>query len=291
MSRHYLNHIMLANMEIMGYSVGGDETVVAVPSLDVCFDFGKAPDEILPINNVLLSHGHMDHAAGIAYYFSQRNFREMAPGTVLLPANLVDAVEELLDCWGRMDGTRPPAQVISMVAGREYPLRRDLFVRAFATSHCYGSLGYTVIERRHKLKAEFHELTGPQIAELKRQGTEITYQLDIPLVSYLGDTTSGDFEKLDFVRKSKVLIAECTFFDPDHHDRARAGRHYHFDRLAKVLPEFENEFILLTHLSRRTELRYARNMVKKNLPRELSQRIYFLMERKRHYRNTNNQNQ
>jgi len=53
---------------------GGEETVVALPTLDVCFDVGKAPDQVLAINHVLLTHGHMDHAAGIAYYCSQRIF-------------------------------------------------------------------------------------------------------------------------------------------------------------------------------------------------------------------------
>ena len=120
MAGYRLVKLGLEPFEIVGYSVGGEETVVAVPSLDVCFDIGKSPGELLSVNNVLLTHGHMDHAAGIAYYFSQRNFREMATGTVLLPGQLAPVVERLLDCWGNIDGTRPPANLIPMQSGKEY---------------------------------------------------------------------------------------------------------------------------------------------------------------------------
>ncbi|MCP4709069.1 MAG: hypothetical protein GY869_10620, partial [Planctomycetes bacterium] len=277
----FLAHHEIDSLDIIGYSVAGEETVVAVPSLDVCFDIGKAPDPVLSMNHVLLSHGHMDHAAGIAYYCSQRDFREMAPGTVLLPKNLTGVLEQLLDCWGRFDGTRPPARIIPMEPGKEYELRRNLYAFAFATNHCDQSLGYTIIERRQKLKKEYLDLPGPEIAKLRKNGEPITYTINLPLVSYLGDTAGGSFEKLACVRHSKVLITECTFFDSDHHDRARAGKHYHFNDLSKVLEGLENEHIILTHLSRRTDMNQARKMVQKVLSPELALRVRFLMEKPR----------
>ena len=268
-------------MEVIGYSVAGEETVVAVPELDVCFDVGKAPDQILSVNYVLLSHGHMDHAAGIAYYFSQRDFREMMPGTAIVPARLAPILEGLLDHWGRLDGTRPPGKIIPFGPGQEYELRRNLFVYGFATNHCLESLGFTIIERRLKLKAEYTDLSGPEIARLRKTGVEVTYVLNMPLVTYLGDTMGGDFEKLECVRQSRILIAECTFFEPDCWDRARAGRHYHFDELAQFLQQVECEHILLTHLSRRTDIRRARKLVDLALPEEVSKRVHFLMQRPR----------
>jgi len=274
LAKHNLN-----GLEIFGYSVAGEETVVAMPILDVCFDIGKAPDKVLTINHVLLTHGHMDHAAGIAYYCSQRDFREMAPGRVLLPAGLAPRIEQLLDCWGGIDGNRPPAVIIPMVSGQEYELRRNLFARAFKTSHCEDCLGYTIIERRHKLKPEYKELTGPQIALIRKSGNEVSNSVDIPLVTYLGDTNEGDFEQLECVRQSKILIAECTFFIDEHRQRARAGRHYHFEQLAQLLPRMNNEYIILTHLSRRIDISQARQIVDKTLPAELASRIFFLMER------------
>ena len=74
------------SIHVIGYSVAGEETVVQVPELDVCFDIGRAPFFALTSNIVCISHGHMDHVAGIAYYLSQRHFQGMKPGTVLVPA-------------------------------------------------------------------------------------------------------------------------------------------------------------------------------------------------------------
>ena len=34
------------------------------------------------IDNLCLTHGHMDHAAGVAYYLSQRHFVGNSPGRV-----------------------------------------------------------------------------------------------------------------------------------------------------------------------------------------------------------------
>ena len=278
-SRHNMTRLTLGALEIAGYSVGGEETVVAAPELNVCFDVGKAPEEILSIDHVLLSHGHMDHAAGIAYYLSQRDFREMAAGTVLLPTRLAGPLEGLLDCWGRIDGTRPPANIVGMEPGEEYELRRNLFALAFATNHGADSLGFTIMERRQKLKSEYQDLAGPEIARLRKSGEQVTYTMNLPLVTYLGDTMGGDFEQLACVRHSQVLIAECTFFDPEHRTRARAGKHYHFDELAAVLESMENEYIVLTHLSRRTELAAAKKIVQDRLSPETAAKVRFLMDR------------
>jgi ribonuclease Z len=262
-----------------GYSVAGEETVVAVPNLNVCFDIGKAPDSLLNVDHVLISHSHMDHVANLAYYFSQRDFREMAPGTVLLPQRLAGLLEELLDFWGRFDGSRPPATIIPMIEGQQFEIRRNLFARAFKTNHTWDSLGYTIIDQRKKLKSEYLDLPGPEIARLRRGGTEVTNTTEVPLVTYLGDTMGGDFEKLDFVCNSKILITECTFFDPEHRERARAGRHYHFDDLAHWLEKINCEHIVLTHLSRRTRIGLAKKKLRRVLPEEIARKIHFLMDR------------
>jgi len=100
MPSHNLAYIKIDELEIIGYSVAAEETVVAMPQLDVCFDIGKAPNQIVPINNILLTHGHMDHAAGIAYYLSHRNFCGQSPGTILAPHNLLGPIREIIRVAG-----------------------------------------------------------------------------------------------------------------------------------------------------------------------------------------------
>ena len=66
-----------------------------VPELDVCFDIGRAPYFALTSNILCLTHGHMDHLAGLAYYLSQRHFQGMKPGTILLPREIERPVESV----------------------------------------------------------------------------------------------------------------------------------------------------------------------------------------------------
>ena len=86
-------------LHVVGYSVAGEESVCQIPEMNVCFDIGRAPYFSLTSDIVCVTHGHMDHLAGLAYYLSQRYFQGMKAGTVLLPKPLVDPVDQLLRCW------------------------------------------------------------------------------------------------------------------------------------------------------------------------------------------------
>lgn len=265
-----------------------------LPELNVAFDVGKAPRDLLPIDHVFLSHGHMDHAAGIAYYFSQREFIGNAPGNLYVPAGLVQPVRRLLQAWAEIDGHEPPGHVRAVVPGEDVAIRRDLLVRPFGVNHPapsgrlgerppYG-LGFGVIEVRQKLKDEYQGLDGPALVEIKRRGEEITRRVELPLVAYCGDTAPGPFFSLDFVRCAQVLLLECTFVEPDHEDRARAGAHMHVSYLRELVPTLKNERILLTHLSRRTSLAEARERIRRELTPSDAERVSFLMEHRRRKR-------
>ncbi|OPX24518.1 MAG: hypothetical protein B1H04_01910 [Planctomycetales bacterium 4484_123] len=274
---YQLSQIKVDGLTLLGYSVAGEESVVIVPELDVVFDIGKCPREALRINHVLLSHGHMDHAAGVAYYFSQRDFQGIANGVVLVSKALVTPLERLMEAVAGVEGHPSPHKFVGMGHGDDYEIRRGLVARAFSTHHLGSSLGFAVIEVRHKLRQEFAGRTGPELVALKARGVEITRRVELPLVAYLGDTAKANYSELPYVREAKVLLVECTFFDADHLSRARAGRHLHVTDLPAVLEGTKNERIVLTHVTRRTHLPEARRLLKQVLPAEVRDRVTFLM--------------
>jgi ribonuclease Z len=280
MASHNLAHIEIDDLEIIGYSVAGEETVVAMPQLDVCFDIGKAPDQIISINHILLTHGHMDHAAGIAYYLSHRNFCGMSAGTILAPQNLLPSIKEIINAWGRLDGNKIPVKLVGVKAGDEYQIKPNLFARVFPTKHSKGSVGFSVIEKRKKLKQEFTGLTGPQIVELKKQSVEIDYPLEIPIVSYIGDTQYVDFSQLKYIAESKILIAECTFYEDEHSGRAEAGKHMHIDEFTTLLKNLRNEHIVVTHTTLRTPMREIRKILKNALPKDKYEKVILFMDKR-----------
>jgi ribonuclease Z len=135
------------------------------------------------------------------------------------------------------------------------------------------------LEKRHKLKPEYADRSGPQLVELKRQGIAIENRIEVPLVAYVGDTADGPFFDLDHVRNAKLLIMECTFYDQEHIIRAKAGKHLHVREMRNILARLRNPNILLTHVTRRTDLRAAKRILQDHVERVDFERITFLMDR------------
>ncbi|UCF34227.1 MAG: hypothetical protein JSV78_02775 [Phycisphaerales bacterium] len=269
----------MSGIKIVGFSLAGEETVIVAPELNVCFDFGRAPREMVSIDNVCLTHGHMDHAAGIAYYFSQRAFIGNAPGRVIVHKSLVDPIRRLMGVWGEIEGHESPGYIDGVEHLQDVEIRRGLLARPFNVNHSPDCLGFSLIEVRHKLKAEFEGKTGPQLVALKREGVQIERRMEVPLLTYTGDTAVGRFLDLEFVRDSHLLIIECTFFEKEHVHRARAGRHLHVDDLPVVLEAVPEAQIMLIHLTRRTDIRYAKRVLQRVVPAKDVERISFLMDR------------
>ena len=267
------------NLTLCGVSIAGEQTAVAVSELDICFDIGLCPRAALACGHVCLTHGHMDHAAGLAYYFSQREFQGMAPGTVLLPKQIAKPVKQMLKAWDGIEGKVSPREIVPMADGDEYEIRRNLRVRTFRVPHTTTALGYLVYERREKLLDEYHGLTGAQIIELKNKNIPITRSVEVPLVCYLGDLELEGLQWTDMMRQAKILIIECTFFEDDHQHRARFGQHVHLVDLIKLLKQLQNEHIVLTHLSRRTNMSKAKELLNEKLEPNERERIHFFMAR------------
>ena len=277
---YQLSEIRVGEFTLAGYSVAGEEAVVVAPELDCVFDIGRCPREALAVNHLLLTHGHMDHVAGLPYYFAQRDFQGIADGVAVVPAGLVGPIEALMAAWGRVEGHVPPYKLVGVSDRDDYEVRRGLIVRAFATRHIAGSLGYSIIDVRAKLKSEYLDLSGPQIVELKKSGVEITHRIEVPLVAYLGDTGKANYAHLPHVANAQVLLIECTFFDEEHLHRARAGKHVHVADLPEMLEGMNNPKIILVHLTRRTNLAAAKRILRKTLRKEILERVTFLMSRK-----------
>jgi ribonuclease Z len=272
---------------IIGFSVAGEETVVQVPEFNICFDIGRSPHFALTSEIVCISHGHMDHVAALGYYASQRVFQGMSPGKILVPRELHRPIERMMHAFREVERQQTPFDLIPMEAGQDYPARRDLLIRPIATHHGGGSLGYAIINVREKLKQEYHGVPGPELARLREQGVSIQYRLEVPLITYLGDTAllpgprevdvKPVFEHPDVVN-AQVLLTECTFFDSEHRAKAKHGKHLHVEQLASVLPTLKCQHIVLLHVSRRIGLRKARHTMRKLIGADAMQRIHFLMD-------------
>ena len=200
-------------------------------------------------------------------------------------------MREIIDAWGRLDGNKVPGNLIGVKAGDEHQIKPNLFARVFPTKHGSDSVGYGVIEKRKKLKPEYASLTGPQIVGLKKQGIQIDYLLEVPIVTYIGDTQYVDFSQLKYIVESKILIAECTFYETDHTGRAEAGKHMHINEFAQLIEKLRNEHIIITHTTQRTSLHEIRKILSEALPAEIYKKVILLMANKNRRRMTEDRRQ
>ena len=262
---------------IQGISIAGEETVVQVPELDVCFDIGLCPRIALPSPTVALTHAHMDHIAGLPYYFSQRIFQKLGTGRCVCHPKVAGPLQSMMQSWVELELQRTPHEIVPLAPEEQIEIKNNVNLRAIEVSHTSPSLGYAVIERRSKLREEFLNLPQERLRELKGQGQEITKTLEIPLIAVTGDTEVGPFLFRDEFAKAQVVITECTFFEPDHRGRAKVGRHMHVEDLVALLQVWQAKTIVVTHISRRTTIGFARQRLEELAP-EHSERVLFLMD-------------
>ena len=276
--RPQVGFLYIPPFRVQGLSIAGEESCVHLPEFDVAFDIGLCPRAALPSNYVALTHGHMDHAAALSYYFSQRHFQGMGTGTVLCPKPLAMPIHRLMEAWVDIENQRTPYNVIAMEPEQEQEVKNNHYLRAFETVHTVPSLGFTLLEKRSKLKEQYQGLPQEKLVELKKSGEDISQTLMIPLICYTGDTAWGPHFDRDDVLKAKILITECTFLEPGHRRRAGVGKHSHLEHIVDLLERSSAEAVVLTHLSRRTHIGQVRQALDRMIPAEHRERVLVLMD-------------
>ena len=53
--------MQIEGYQVEGLSIGGHETCIIFPSLNLAFDIGRCPQRALSQDFLFISHGHMDH--------------------------------------------------------------------------------------------------------------------------------------------------------------------------------------------------------------------------------------
>ena len=142
-------------LTIEGYSRAAVQTYWRIPEMKLGFDLGVQPWSFMATPNWFLSHTHLDHVAALPVYVARRRMMKMEPPTIYVPAGSVEAIEQLLRAFQKLDRGGMPVRLVGVNPGEEVALSRELVVSVFATKHTLPSLGFLVWERRKKLKPEY----------------------------------------------------------------------------------------------------------------------------------------
>ena len=177
------------DISIEGYSRAAVQTYWRIPELKIGFDLGAQPWSFMGTPTWFVSHTHMDHLVCLPVYVARRRMMKMEPPIIYLPEHAVAPMERILRLIKPL-GPRAacPARLAPIRPGDEIELSREQVVTVSATEHAVPSLGFVVWQRRRKLKTEFVGLPGETIRDLRLAGTEVTQEIRIPHVAYLGDS-------------------------------------------------------------------------------------------------------
>jgi ribonuclease Z len=244
-------HLTAAGIEIEGVSIAGHESFYKLPAFRTLLEFGRAPEDVVGYATVCVTHGHLDHMAGLAHHASRRRLGGLPPARVVVPAQAAADVAQWLAASERLENVGYGVDLVAASPGDRIRLRNDLELRILPGRHRVPTVGYLFSEVRHKLLPELEGLTGAEIAERRGRGDTVTRREEIPLLAYPGDCSPDVFDAAPELFAARVLLIECSFVLPEDADRAREYAHIHLGDIAARASAFRNEAIVLTHFSLR----------------------------------------
>jgi len=212
-------------MRLLMYSKALYSTWIYYSADRILFDAGEGASSILgnkafAIRRIFLSHGHADHISGL---IGLVNIRNNAMGdkekqlSIYYPKGnyLISEMMEFISRTNRRLDYElewvpvEPGDRIELLSGQ-----MPRYVEAFPTVHVHNevSLGYNVVEIRHRLKPELAGLSQEDIvAKVKSEGREaISENYHQKLFSYGGDSVGI---KPAYVADTEVLCHDTTFLD------------------------------------------------------------------------------
>ena len=259
---------------MLGFSVAGIETAIEVPSLGLVLDLGRCSRTSVNQPLVLVSHGHLDHVGAVVQHAARRAMMNMGESVYVVPASIAADVEGMFAAAEALDGGRIPRRVVPLGRGDELDLGKRRRVRPFETFHRVPSQGYTVWERRRRLRPKFRDLEGVRLGELRRAGHDLDEEYDVPILSFSGDTRVEVLERNPELLQAETLLLEATFLD----DRvsvedARAMGHIHLDELVARSELLAAKNIVLHHFSARYAAAEVSQLCHRRLPDTVKERI------------------
>lgn len=252
---------------LRGISLSGIRTAITAPELSLSFDVAQGYPFLLNLKQFFLSHGHLDHAAGVPYIISQKAMTHQPVPKFYMPQSLVEPLDRIMKIWQEIEKHDYTYEFHGVDADIEIPVKGNHFIKAFPTTHRVDSLGYTLFETHKKLATRYQGLSREELMKLKSQGHAINELTQIPLVSFTGDTQIEFLNSRPWICQSKILMMEATYLDNKKSiEHARTWGHTHLHEILPRLDDIGSEKILLIHSSSRYSWEEAKRLVYEQVP-------------------------
>src|SRR5215470_13897307 len=132
----------VAGLAIEGVSIAGQESFYKLPGFRTLLELGRAPADVVSYATVCLTHGHLDHAAGLAHYASRRRLAGLPPARVFAPSEAIPDISAWLEACERLENVRYGVELVGVRPGDRFDLRKDLELAILPGRHQVPTFGY-----------------------------------------------------------------------------------------------------------------------------------------------------
>jgi ribonuclease Z len=202
------------------FSKGLYSTYLYVKEVNSCFDCGEGMTTYLGprcfgIRKLFISHGHHDHISGVSSLIGARCVTRgdtNAPLDIYYP----DQCPELEELKNYIYKTRKPTFPLNWIPIKENteinleaPNRK---VKSFRVDHTNNSLGFSILEKRKKVKKEYQNLNPKEFQKLHSTGVKVSEAYWANLWSYSGDASNLNPKE---VENAEWFFCDCTFLNQE----------------------------------------------------------------------------
>jgi ribonuclease Z len=261
-------------IKVQGLSLSGVRTSLCLPEQHIAFDVAQGLPFAINMRSFFISHGHLDHAAGIPYIISQKTLIKAPIADFYMPASLVEPMNKMMEIWQKVEGHKYEYRFHAIDENSRIELNPSYSVRPFRTSHRIDSFGYALLHKKKKLKPEYSHLSKSELVQAKKSGTIIDQHSETIEFAFTGDTKIDFLDINPWLAQAKILCMECTYLDERRNiEHARRWGHTHLDEIIPRLRNIQSEKILLIHLSSRYSLKEAEQILKSRIPASHYQQV------------------
>lgn len=268
------DELHVGGLTLRGVTRGGVSTCLMVPELGLMFDAAPRIAGQLRYDTILVSHGHQDHLGGLPYLVSQRHMVKGGPPDVHVPIEMLAPLQRIFEGWREIEDFPLEVHLHGHAPGDVVPIR-DGVARCVRSVHRVPSLAWIIERHTQRLRPELQGVPGPELAQRRQAGEDITEAHVTPLLCVTGDTQIELFDREPLVRRCAVLVYEVTGWDDRRGpDDVRQWGHTHVEELAPRAEQFEGEALVLVHRSPRHTRSDAERIVRERFPAAVRDRVH-----------------
>lgn len=218
------------------------------------------PQNFRKTTHVFITHTHADHIAELPLSLMHAGQGDGSKITIHCPADAVRHLQTYITAFFQVNAVcdcsmNDFCRFVPLEAPKQthrLTLKGDIIeVASVGGDHTVPTILYGFALIKQKLLPQFASLSGKAIAQLRKEGQNVTAEVVEPKFAYVLDTSIEGLMAASWLLDYPVVIVECTFLLPDEKKFTHEKKHIHWDDLQPMVLARPETLFILVHFSQR----------------------------------------